>query len=171
MIQYFAIPLILLLWEHFGSIKHLDIKPSFLIGNCTEPVQNFCISFGSYFARFSSYLYHMQLKEMARSAWNLIHSIFLFALAPVWSIKGYIETAYHEYEGSPYVIYLGSAILLILIACLLCRFRSRIPINTTRIAQIFNQNKEGFFLSFLVIGFVTGFYYWEVIYPKLTIWN
>lgn len=171
MIKFLAlIPVVVFLWEHIGSIYHSDTIPSFIIGNATEPFQNISVAVGGYVARVSSYLYHMQLKEMARSAWNLFSKTFLFLLSPVWSIKGYVETAYHEY-GSPYVIYIGTIILFLAVAGLLYHYRSKLPFDTTRVSNFLTQNGEKVFLSLAIITGVLCFYYAECIYPYLTIWN
>lgn len=161
---------IVFLWEHFGQIYQIDHIPTFLIGNCTEPFQQLCRNIGGWVSRFSSYLYHMQLKRVVQTLWNLIMVIGEFSLAPVWSIKGYIEVAYQEYS-SPYTIYTGTILLIIAFGTLLYKQRQRIPfikdLSLERITIYLEDNIKWIFIPTALFCTVLVIYYINYIYPTL----
>lgn len=144
------------LWEHFGSLNNLDARPTLLIGNCTGPFKKMCISGGEWVARAGSYIYEMHLKEIARSMWNLCNVMFEFILTPVWTIKGYIDYAYQNYD-SPYVIYIGSGLQVVLILYLIYRYRETVYVKRV-VKFLFTYQHVLFWLAifFLMAGF--GYY-------------
>lgn len=160
------------LWEHFGRINQIDLRPALIIGNCTEPTQKFFTKCGQYIARLSSYLYHMQLKEVAFSLWKLFVVVVEILLSPVWTIKGYIEAAYSEY-GSPYIIYTGSALMLIGLLTLLFHYKDRIPLLrslTQKSITTFYQENINLIIFFLIVLCTCPvLYYYHYVYPTLDV--
>ena len=164
----------ILLWEHFGRINEIDLRPTPLIGNVTQGGKKIFIRAGNYGAWFCSYLYHMHLKEMAYSFWGLATAVAEFLLVPVWSIKGFIESAYNDY-GSPYVIYTGGVLLVALFVGIVAHYHDKIPllrsIDFSRVGNFLSdeENKRRLFLLVVISGFVIATYYGGVIYPTLNI--
>jgi hypothetical protein len=118
----------LFLWEHFGRINHVDLRPTLLIGNCTEPTQKFFIHVGNSIAHISSYLYHMGLEEIIYTLSDLIKTMLVFVLSPVWSAKGFLESVYYYY-GNSTLIYIGAALLFITFFGTIVYFQDRLPLK------------------------------------------
>lgn len=168
----YLVPVVVFLWEHFGRINDVDIRPTLLVGNVTAIARPYSIKVGEYIARVSSYLYHMHVKEMVYTICNIVSTIIEFLLLPVWMAKGYIETAYQVY-GNPYVIYIGSALILGVVVALMVYYKDKIPllksINEKNITNFLGSWANYLFLFFTAIVVIVIAYYMMYVYPTLDI--
>ena len=151
------------LWEYLAEVEILELRPTFFIGNCSVPFEKLWTGFWSFMADLGSYLYHMQLKKIAYTLFLLVSSILNFLLIPVRTIPAYFERVYTSYGDHPYVIYVGSALLLVIIGAILHYYREKLPLK--RIQAFFQTHWRWLppLLAISALFIVT--YYFEHVYP------
>lgn len=163
---------VLVSWEHVFKLNEIDVRPTILIKNCTEPLQEIFIDVGVYFARVSSYLHYMELKEIVRTFYDLVCTILIFLLSPVWSMKGFFETAYNVY-GNADTILAGGALLLSILCYIIVKYYDRIPLLKSfdyKITTNFSfWAKIRWTILFVIAFFVVLFYYVGDVLPTMNI--
>lgn len=106
-----AITIAFILWEHFAGITDPQWKPSVWLLFYVDPLYEAFITFGTRTAQTCSYLYHMQIKRLAQSAWDFFSAVFWVVCTPLGTIKGFIEQAYTYVDG-PWMVYVGFVLLV-----------------------------------------------------------
>ena len=125
----------LVLWEHAGRVLKSNFKPSIAINSTIEPLQNWFEYIGESFARISSYLHWLKLDELATTLKDLFIPIVKIFTAPVFGIKGYLTYTWKNFNN-PYIIYIGSILLIIASITSFYYFRQYIPFGDIIIENV-----------------------------------
>jgi hypothetical protein len=164
----------LFLWEHFGRINDIDSRPTLLIEPLTEFSKCLFIEIGSYFAWISGYAYHLKLGEMAFSLCNLLEAILLFLCTPIWTVKGFIETAYNDY-GNPKIIFIGAIVLVFILFAMIITYRDRLPLlrlldYSSVVTYFSNGENQVKLIVFPIVCSMWCYYYYSIsVYPTINI--
>jgi hypothetical protein len=70
----------------------------------------------------------MGLEEIIYTLSDLIKTMLVFVLSPVWSAKGFLESVYYYY-GNSTLIYIGAALLFITFFGTIVYFQDRLPLK------------------------------------------
>lgn len=109
------IPIVgIFLWEHVGRQKDYTQRPSIYLTWIAEKAQNLFEHIGRYFAWISSFLTKIDLGDILKTIHDLLKPIFDLIVSPFYFMIGYLDMA-SEYLSKSWLIYIGSAILFVLV--------------------------------------------------------
>lgn len=112
--------IICFLCEHLGRKYQLDIRPSFVLNILMINTQIFFENIGRGFARLSSFLTQIDLKEICITVTDIFCPTFYLIISPMYAVYGYLEIAASYLQSQP-LVYIGSGIIIIGMIIISCK--------------------------------------------------
>src|SRR2546430_2481488 len=87
------------IWEHCGRVNDVNFRPSIGMSYAGEKSIELFTTFGSLFAKLSSYLHWIKFDEFFITVKDLLTPGFNLITSPIYFFHGYVKTALNYMKG------------------------------------------------------------------------